>query len=279
MTLTTPYAILKLLDSRQLTIQNDYSKGRGLFVEIIETKFEVAGSLAKRSTINMIILHHADASKCSVEDINRWHIQRGYSCIGYQYFVRKDGSIYKGRPDNVIGAHAKGFNSTSIGVCFEGRYNREIMPEAQIKAGKELVAYLKKKYNINKVLKHKDVNSTDCPGSLFPFDEIVKEEGENLVLSFQRAAMADGFKFPQYGTDGSWGSETASVAQKCVVKKRILYKYKNATKLVQRLLGVEQDGKCGKITAQAIKDFQQKNGLEPDSCCGLNTWKKLLNIN
>lgn len=248
-------------------------------MEIIETKFEVVGSLAKRSTINMIILHHADASKCSVEDINRWHIQRGYSCIGYQYFVRKDGSIYKGRPDNVIGAHAKGFNSTSIGVCFEGRYNKEVMLEAQIKAGKELVAYLKKKYNINKVLKHKDVNSTDCPGSLFPFDEIVKEEKENLVLSFQRAAVADGVKLPQFGCDGYYGAETKRAMEKCVVKRRLLYRYKNCTKLVQRLLGITVDGLCGKDTAKAIKEFQQKNNLEPDSCCGVNTWEKLLGIN
>lgn len=255
------------------------SKGRGLFMEIIETKLEVVGSLAKRSTINMIILHHADASKCSVEDINRWHIQRGYSCIGYQYFVRKDGSIYKGRPDNVIGAHAKGFNSTSIGVCFEGRYMKEIMPQAQIDAGRELVAYLKKKYNISKVLKHKDVNSTDCPGSLFPFEEIVGQEKENLVLSFQRSAMADGFKFPRFGADGMYGSETESVMKQCVVKRRLIHKYKNATKLVQRLLGVDQDGKCGPITSQAIKDFQQKNNLTVDGCCGVNTWEKLLGIN
>lgn len=249
------------------------------YLEIIETKFEVVGSLAKRNTINMIILHHADASKCSVEDINRWHIQRGYSCIGYQYFVRKDGSIYKGRPDNVIGAHAKGFNSTSIGVCFEGRYMREIMPEAQINAGRELVAYLKKKYNINKVLKHKDVNSTDCPGDLFPFDQIVMGIKENLVLSFQMAAYADGFKFPKYGCDGQYGNETESVMKQCIVKRRLIHKYKNATKLVQRLLNVDQDGKCGPITSQAIKEFQKKHNLEVDGAVGSLTWKKLLGIN
>ena len=106
----------------------------------------------------------------------------------------------------------------------------------------------------------------------------VEQEKENLILSFQQAASADGFKFPKYGCDGQYGPETESVMKKCVVKKRLIYKYKNATKLVQRLLGVEQDGKCGKVTAQAIKEFQQKNGLEADSCYGVNTWKKLLGI-
>jgi peptidoglycan hydrolase-like protein with peptidoglycan-binding domain len=67
--------------------------------------------------------------------------------------------------------------------------------------------------------------------------------------------------------------------QKCVVKKRLTYKYKNCTKLVQRLLGIKEDGLCGPQTADAIKNFQKKNNLDVDSCCGLQTWKKLLGIN
>lgn len=247
-------------------------------MEIKEVKYDWTGSLAKRSTIDMIVLHHADAKSCSAKQIHWWHICRGYSGIGYHYFVNKQGEIYKGRPDNVIGAHAKGYNSTSIGICFEGAFTKETMPEAQVQAGKELVAYLKKKYNINKVKKHKDLMATDCPGSLFPFEEIVGQEEENLVLSFQRAATADGFKFPKYGCDGAYGDETKSVMEKCIVKKRLIYRYKNATRLVQRLLGIEQDGLCGKNTEAAIKKFQKENGLVVDGCCGLQTWLKLLNI-
>lgn len=247
-------------------------------MEIIEVKYDWAGNLAKRSTIDMIVLHHADAKSCSAKQIHWWHICRGYSGIGYHYFVDKQGKIYKGRPDNVIGAHAKGYNSTSIGICFEGAFTKETMPKVQVQAGKELVAYLKKKYNINKVKKHKDLMATDCPGSLFPFEEIVGTKQENLILSFQRAATADGFKFPKYGCDGTYGDETKSVMEKCIVKKRLIYKYKNATMLVQRLLGIEQDGKCGKNTQAAIKAFQSKNDLSPDGVCGVLTWEKLLGV-
>ena len=49
----------------------------------------------------------------------------------------------------------------------------ETMSQTQINAGRELVAYLKKKYGISKVQKHKDVCSTNCPGTNFPFDAIV----------------------------------------------------------------------------------------------------------
>lgn len=247
-------------------------------MEIKEVKYDWAGALAKRSKIDMIVLHHADASTCSPQDIHRWHVRQNWSGIGYHYFINKQGVIFKGRPDDVIGSHAKGYNSTSLGVCFEGRYNKEVMPEAQMKAGKELVAYLKKKYDIKNIKRHKDLMATDCPGSLFPFEEIVGQEKENLVLSFQRAAMADGFKFPQYGCDGQYGDETKAVMQKCVVKRRLLYKYKNSTQLVQKLLGIKQDGLAGKNTENAIKKFQKENGLTIDGCVGLNTWLKLLNI-
>lgn len=247
-------------------------------MKIIEEKYEWAGSLAKRSTINMIVLHHAEASSCTAQQIHAWHIANGWSGFGYHFFINKKGEIFRGRPENVIGAHAKGHNSNSIGICFEGAYNKQIMPEEQIKAGQELISYLKKKYNIFSIKKHSDLCETDCPGSKFPFDRIVGKK-ENLILSFQQVASADGFKFERYGLDGKIGEETESVMSKCVVKKRLIYKYKNATKLVQRLLGVEQDGKCGKITAQAIKEFQQKNGLEIDGSVGPITWKKLLGIN
>ena len=63
--------------------------------------------------------------------------------LGIIFFVRKDGSIYRGRPEEVVGSHAKGSNSDSIGICFEGSYMTETMGQTQINAGRELVSYLK----------------------------------------------------------------------------------------------------------------------------------------
>ena len=257
------------------------------FMKINEVSYKWSGGLSQRRATEMIVLHHADATNCTSQQIHSWHLARGWTGIGYHFFVRKDGQIYRGRPENVVGAHASNYNSKSIGICFEGNYTVESMPKAQLEAGKELVAYLKDKYSITKVKGHRDLMATDCPGKNFPFDEIanankvsnVTTPSENLVLAFQKAAIADGFEFPKYGADGSYGSETESVMAKCVVKKRDTYKYKNATKLVQRLLGINADGLCGTQTANAIKNFQQKNGLVVDGSCGPATWKKLLKIN
>lgn len=249
-------------------------------MKINEVDYQWKGTLIKRNKTEMIVLHHAAAKSCTVQDVHCWHLSRGWSGIGYNYFVKKDGQIYRGRPEDVVGAHATNYNSKSIGICFEGDFMVDTMPKAQLEAGKELVAYLKDKYKITNVKGHRDLMSTSCPGSRFPFDEIANaKQTENLVLAFQKAAQADGYKFAKYGCDGIYGNETSQAMQKCVVKKRDTYQYKNCTKLVQRLLGIKQDGLCGSQTANAIREFQQKRGLVADSCCGLKTWQKLLGIN
>jgi peptidoglycan hydrolase-like protein with peptidoglycan-binding domain len=98
------------------------------------------------------------------------------------------------------------------------------------------------------------------------------------VLEWQKAAIADGFKFPKYGADGTFGNECIAVAKKAIVKKRIVYKYKNLTKLVQIAVGVDADGLCGPKTVEAIKKYQLANSLLADGEVGLNTWKKILGI-
>ena len=116
-------------------------------MEIIETNLQFKDMSTRKAT-QRIILHHADAKNCSAEDIHRWHLNNGWSGAGYHFLVRKDGKVYRLRPEDKVGAHAYGSNNNSLGICFEGNYMEEDMPETQKEAGKELVAYLKNKYNI-----------------------------------------------------------------------------------------------------------------------------------
>lgn len=151
-------------------------------MEIIETNLNFKDMSDRKST-ERIILHHADAKNCSAEDIHRWHLNNGWSGAGYHFLVRKDGTIYRLRPEDKVGAHAYGSNYNSLGICFEGDYMEEDMSAEQIKAGQELVTYLKHKYNITTVQKHKDVCATSCPGDKFPFDEIANSEASNEIIS------------------------------------------------------------------------------------------------
>lgn len=143
-------------------------------MNIIETNLQFT-SLSKRDKTNRIILHHSGVSVLqSVEVIHNYHKNTNkWAGIGYHFYVRKDGSIYRGRPEEMIGAHAYGANSDSIGICAEGDFNNETMSEVQKNAIKELVAYLKEKYNITKVQRHSDTIATSCPGKNYPFEDIV----------------------------------------------------------------------------------------------------------
>lgn len=134
----------------------------------------------KRTSTTAIVLHHAEANGCTVQDIHRWHLGNGWAGIGYHFYVRKDGSVYQGRPIDWIGAHAgasSGYNKKSVGICFEGKYDStdKSMPAAQLKAGQELVSYVKSKYpTIKEIKKHSECTATSCPGKYFPFAEIAK---------------------------------------------------------------------------------------------------------
>lgn len=98
------------------------------------------------------------------------------------------------------------------------------------------------------------------------------------VMEWQSAAIRDGFKFAIYGADGKWGKESESVAKKAICKKRTTYKYKNLTKLVQRVVGVAEDGKFGNDTESAVKIWQSEVGLNADGIIGINSWKKMLGV-
>lgn len=229
-------------------------------MNIIETNLKF-GAMTNRKSTSRIILHHAEASHCTAADIHRWHLNNGWAGAGYHFLVRKDGSIYRLRPENKVGSHAKGANSNSIGICFEGAYMTETMPQAQINAGKELVAYLKSKYGISKVQRHSDVYPTSCPGTNFPFDEIagasgkvnanvVKNNSNNnsstllkvgsrgaSVQDVQKKLVALGYNVGSTGADGIFGNAT-----------------KNAVIKFQKSVGISQDGIVGSVTHAKLNE-------------------------
>lgn len=141
-------------------------------MEIIDAGLEFK-SLTNRSRTDMCILHHTACSVASPEDIHRWHLANGWSGAGYNLYVRKDGTVYELRPIECVGAHAQGYNSISVGVCFEGNFEEEEMTAEQVESGKEVCNYVRGLYGDIPFYGHRDVNSTSCPGSNFQFDEIV----------------------------------------------------------------------------------------------------------
>ena len=139
---------------------------------IIEKTYEWAYPLTERFMTDCIVLHHAAVSVATPDQIHAAHLANGWSGIAYHYYVRKDGTIYRGRPESTVGAHTHDENYHTIGVCFEGNFMDETMNETQLEAGKWLIADIKTRYPDVDVKAHRDFNATGCPGDNFPFDEI-----------------------------------------------------------------------------------------------------------
>jgi hypothetical protein len=82
--------------------------------------------------IDYIVIHCA-ATKPSmdvpIERVKKWHLRRGWSDIGYHYYITRDGKIHGGRNLSTIGAHVRGYNKNSIGICYEGGINESGEPE------------------------------------------------------------------------------------------------------------------------------------------------------
>ena len=178
-------------------------------MKIIETELPFSGGFARRSRTDEIILHHAEASSATVEQVNRWHLDNGWTGIGYHYYIRKDGSVYRGRPEWAVGAHAKGHNDRSIGICCEGMYMTETMPKTQLTAILELVRDVQSRYgNRLTLLRHRDVNETDCPGDNFPWEQVKhwKEDSETMTYEQFKAYMDRWMREQQAKNPSAWAS-------------------------------------------------------------------------
>ena len=73
--------------------------------------------------INKLIVHRpatAEDKDYSSDTIRKWYLKRGWRDIGYHYVIQRDGTTEEGRPLEQIGAHVKGMNRNSIGICYIG---------------------------------------------------------------------------------------------------------------------------------------------------------------
>lgn len=134
-----------------------------------------------------IIIHHDVWPGATMVDIHNDHIKnKGYNGTGYHFRVRFDGTVEKGRPVFMSGAHCKQehMNFQSIGVVFEGCYSdwpgvktTTKMPEIQFLRGVELIKQLMKDYNISyqNIRPHNYYANKECPGKYFPMVELLSE--------------------------------------------------------------------------------------------------------
>jgi N-acetylmuramoyl-L-alanine amidase len=130
--------------------------------------------------IDTIILHCSatrEGQDFSVDTIRKWHLKRGWSDIGYHYVISLDGSVHEGRPVEKIGAHCKGKNTGSIGICYiggveaDGKTPKDTMTDAQDTAMVNLIQALRQEYKDNGKIAlhgHNEFAPKACPSFSVP---------------------------------------------------------------------------------------------------------------
>jgi N-acetyl-anhydromuramyl-L-alanine amidase AmpD len=135
--------------------------------------------------LRRVILHHTASplASTSVDDILRWHLQRGMSGIGYHFVIAPDGLVHHTRWIQRVGAHTRGHNLDSVGVALIGDFEREQPTESQVGALVRLLEDLKREHGLSRLQLHGDLTATCCPGrnlrARVPL--IVQRAGYNLA--------------------------------------------------------------------------------------------------
>ena len=115
--------------------------------------------------IKLLVVHCSDTENkldLSAADIHKMHLKFGWNGIGYHKVITRSGKIENGRPEYWVGAHVKGNNEMSLGVCLIGRDN---FTKNQFLSLEKTLMEWHLKYPNAKVLGHKNVGNTkkSCP--------------------------------------------------------------------------------------------------------------------
>lgn len=124
--------------------------------------------------VDFLVVHCA-ATKADqdigLKEIRRWHLERGWLDIGYHFVIRRDGTVEYGRPTDRPGAHARGFNHLSLGICLAGGLAADAktaennFTPAQFASLRSLLLDLRSQFPNSRILGHRDLPNVAkaCP--------------------------------------------------------------------------------------------------------------------
>lgn len=123
--------------------------------------------------ITKIILHTSatrPSQDIGAKEIRVWHVKdQGWKDIGYHWIIRRNGQLEQGRPERIAGAHVKGHNANSIGVCMVGGIKESNgKPDSnytleQWNTLRSLLIDLKGKYPDAEITGHRELDNRACP--------------------------------------------------------------------------------------------------------------------
>jgi len=153
-----------------------------MIIEKRNPQWGVPEGIERRKRTREIIVHCTgtpEGHDFSVDEIRAMHLRKGWKDVGYHYVITRDGRVWEGRPEELVGAHCQGHNFKSIGVAYVGGVDehgsmaKDTRTKAQRKSIGELLAWLHERYPKASLHGHGEFVNKACPS----FD-VVKEYGD-----------------------------------------------------------------------------------------------------
>jgi len=122
--------------------------------------------------VKEVIIHCSatrEGQHVSVDTIKDWHLAKGWNDIGYHFYIDLDGTIHKGRDIDKMGAHCKGRNRNSIGVCYcggveaDGKTPKDTRTQEQKESLLHVLKTLKAMYPESIIYSHNEFAAKACP--------------------------------------------------------------------------------------------------------------------
>ena len=152
-------------------------------MRVINPNLQFRGALTPLNLNNVryVVKHHIAGDNRTAEQIHQQHLNLGWLGAGYNEYIRRPGDVFIMRGDHV-GAQVLGYNTISYGIGHEGNFDiaGAHMPQAQFDAGVERAIHHLERFPNARLVGHRDLIPTACPGRNFPWDRMVEEIGRRM---------------------------------------------------------------------------------------------------
>jgi N-acetyl-anhydromuramyl-L-alanine amidase AmpD len=191
----------------------------------------------------------------NIDTMKSWHLERGFSDVGYHFFIQKDGTLEYGRDIEKTPAAQKGHNLYTLAICMHG-LKEENFTKAQFNTLKKLADQIEHNYENISFHGHCEVSKKACPVfnyrkvlDLNRYGSLSKNESPLIPLKSNKADNLPELKL------GSRGE---------------------AVELLQQLLFIKIDGIFGPQTSRSIKAFKKLHKLYASDVVKNYVWKLLM---
>ena len=191
----------------------------------------------------------------NIKTIKSWHLARGFSDVGYHFFIQKDGTLEYGRDIEKTPAAQKGHNRYTLAICMHG-LKEESFTQAQFDTLNKLAIQIEHNYENISFHGHCEVSKKACPvfnyKKVLDLDRYGSLSKDTNVLQEIKSKKAEDLPELKLGSRGE------------------------AVELLQQLLFIKIDGIVGPQTSRSVKAFKKLHKLYVSDLVMSHVWRLLM---